>query len=98
MITPGHLAVVVGMDIDKAWRDQQALCIDFFSCRTGDGANLFNNAIDNFKIADIGFVASAIGDQAITNNQRCWFCHDVVSFYFELFCFWLCSAPPPSVG
>ena len=66
---PGDLRIVVGMDIDKAGRDQFAPCIDFFHTA---GKVLADGRDPIAGDGDIGFErfsTVAVDNGAITDNQ-----------------------------
>ncbi|MNT32481.1 hypothetical protein D3C72_1683650 [compost metagenome] len=66
---PHRLAVIVRMNVDESWRDQQAAGINLFASRPMHRADFHNAALVD---RDVGFEkrrAQAIGDGASTNHQ-----------------------------
>ena len=75
-MAPGDLAVVVGVDIDKAGRDQLAAGIDLFAA--SDAQTLANReyfALADGDIRGEGGTAAAVDHQTFAYHQICLRCH-----------------------
>ena len=78
MRIPGGLAVIVGVDVDEARRDQQALGVDLLGALARDLADGGDPAVLD---RDVGFAngrAGAVGQVAAAHDQI-EFCRHVVS-------------------
>jgi hypothetical protein len=65
---PGDLAVIVGMDVDPAGRDQQAVGMDRLACRGRDPPDLGDAAVLNGDIGDERSSAAAVDDSAAPDD------------------------------
>ena len=69
---PGRLAIIMGMDIDKAGRDQGAVRLQHTDGRALNRPNRDNLAAANADTADQARLARAIYDQAILDQEIEW--------------------------
>ena len=68
-VGPGGLAVVVGVDVDEARRDEFAAGVDLVGARAGELADRGNAAVADGDVAFAQVVAQAIGERAAANHQ-----------------------------
>src|SRR5665213_985921 len=76
VLAPGHLAVIMGVDIDKAGRHQFALGVDLVGALAQDLADFADAAIGD---RDVGFeklAARSVGDVAAANHEV-WVGHGI---------------------
>jgi hypothetical protein len=66
---PHGLAVVVGVDVDEARRDQQALGVDLFGAFPRNSANRRDLAVLDRDIGLARAIARAVGHRAATDDQ-----------------------------
>ena len=66
---PGRLAVVMGVDIDPAGRDQQAVRVDLALRRPGLAADRGDPAAIDRNVAGKGFAPGAVDDGAAANDD-----------------------------
>ena len=66
---PGRLAVIVGVDVDEARRDQQPLGRDLFPARAGDLADGRDPTVLHRDVGLARAAARAVGDRAAANDQ-----------------------------
>ena len=66
---PGRLAVVVGVDVDEAGRDQQALGIDFLAATAGDLADRRDPALLHRDVRLAQRRAAAVRHAAAAHDQ-----------------------------
>src|SRR5258707_744684 len=88
VLAPGDLAVIMGVDIDKAGRDQFAPGVDLFLAFAGDLADLGDAAAGNGDISLIEIAALAVGNVAAADHEirgrghadssRFWFCCSII--------------------
>ena len=71
VVVPGHLAVVVGVDVDEAGGDHQAVGVDLVPDRTGDPSHLGDRAAGDGDVGRPGGRPGAVDHGAPTD-------HDVV--------------------
>ena len=68
-VRPDGLAVVVGVQVDEAGRDQQAGRVDL-PCRVAvDGADRGDDAVGDRDVADERLAAEAVDDGAVADDQ-----------------------------
>ena len=69
LAVPRCLAVIMGMDINKAWRDDFTQSINLFAARSADLAYSGNDAAIHRDIGDKARCARAIHHGSTTNDQ-----------------------------
>ena len=70
VLVPGGLAVVVGVDIDEAGRNEQALGIDLAMPAAGHLADLGDPAVVDGHVGLARRAAAAVDDRAAANDER----------------------------
>ena len=65
---PGHLAIVVGVNVDEAGGDMGAVCVDDAPGRAGDLADLNDQAVLNGHVGASGRRACAVDHDAIADD------------------------------
>src|SRR5581483_6066509 len=69
VLAPGDLAVVMGVDVDKAGRDQLAPGVDLFPALACDLADLADAAVLDGDIAFTEIAAASVGDGAAADHE-----------------------------
>ena len=69
MRIPGDLRVVVGVDVDEAWRDQLALGVDLLAARGQIGLDGSDLAVSNAHVCTPPGRACTIDDGAIADYE-----------------------------
>jgi hypothetical protein len=65
---PEHLGVHVGVAIDKAWRDDEALGVNLLVTRSADGADSNDAATAHCNVGPTSRVPRAVNHCAAPNN------------------------------
>ena len=78
-LAPGDLAVVMGMEIDKARRDQLAFGVDLLKALGRDPADLDDAAAGNRHVRFKQLAARTVGDGAAADHEVWIAGHDVSS-------------------
>src|SRR5690606_18679304 len=68
-LVPGGLAVVVGVDVDEAGRDQQAVGVDGAAPDAVDPAHLGDDAAGDGHVRGAGLGAGAVDDGAAADDE-----------------------------
>ena len=66
---PGRLAIIMGVDVDKAGRDDQPLGVNLLAPRSGNGAHGRDAATIDGDIAGEAWIAAAINDGAAADHE-----------------------------
>ena len=68
-VIPEELAVIMGVDVDKAGGDDGASCVNFLARCTGDRADFNDQAVLDRHVSGIARCARAINDGAAANDH-----------------------------
>ena len=66
---PGNLAVEVGVDVDEAGRDQEAVGVDFFAAEVVDFTDRGDDAVVNRDVGLPGRRAGAVDDESVADYE-----------------------------
>ena len=69
VLAPGDLAVIMGVNVDKARRHQFAAGVDLFLAFAGDAADLDNAAACDRHVRFEQVAAEAVGDAAAADHE-----------------------------
>src|SRR6516165_5294064 len=69
VLAPGHLAVVMGVDVDETRRDQSSLGVDFILTLCGNLSDLGDAAVLDRDIGLEQLVAAAIRDRPAADHE-----------------------------
>jgi len=83
---PRRLPVIVGVDIDKARRDELALGIDLFATAADNLADCGDLAVLHRDVGGDERPAHAVGDASIADDEIEFGCHGVLLFLSLFFC------------
>ena len=68
-IRPDRLPVVVSVQVDEAWRDEQPGRVDLSASGAVDRPDRRDDPVGDRDIADVGFPAKSVDDGAVTDDQ-----------------------------
>jgi hypothetical protein len=70
------MTIKVRMKIDKPWRNNLTLCIDFFRANAFDCANRNDRAVADGDVTVKGLCPSSIKNRTVTNDDVKLLCHE----------------------
>ena len=68
-VAPGHLRIVVGVDVDEARRDQLAARVDLLGALGDVSADRGDLAVGDGEVGFVGIAAGAIDDGAVADHE-----------------------------
>ena len=68
-VAPGHLCIVMRVNVDEARRDELAACVDLLGALGNAVADGRDPAVDREKIRLIGIATRTIDDRAVADHQ-----------------------------
>src|SRR4051794_8452567 len=83
LVGPGDLAVIMGVNVDKARRDQPALRVDFFRAFARDLADFGDAAAADGNVGFKKFAAKPVGNGAAADHEVWIASHVVPSHFFQ---------------